>query len=440
MTQTAERMVDGTTQDLVAGATAATARARDSEEGLARVDAQLRVALLAIGLGATDHAHVAALWQHELSAAGHPGAHIGAAVAMGSVGAGADLDALDVGPAHLSLPVTVAVLEAQLSAGLAAADPLPAVAFGIEVGARCRRSVVGVRPGAGFHSVGVFGTVAASAGAAYALGLDARAIGRAISVGLTRAAGLSFNNAATWVGLTHFGWAAGHGVEAALFARDGMAVAGDLETALTTLAPGGSVDPEPLHTLEPQGIAADAAAFKWFPCNIYLNPVCLALERLAPDADTTSRITLTLPPVRHLDMPDPADVREARNSAQAVVAMATTGDGTYRSFSAWDAGRPAPGPLASLARILDRTTVTFDPARATDLRRSSASVLVVDRDGERQLECGLESFSTWDPVRARHLSDGVLPEDLSSVLFTAPAGAVYARLRAFLRERCLADA
>ena len=99
----------------------------------------------------------------------------------------------------------------------------------MEVGARLRAAITRVRPGIGFHSVGTFGTVAAAAAVAVLLNLDEDQAGNAFGIALTRASGLAMNNAMTDIGLTHFGWAAAHGLEAAWLATLGYTAATNLD-------------------------------------------------------------------------------------------------------------------------------------------------------------------------------------------------------------------
>src|SRR5262249_8474916 len=100
---------------------------------------------------------------------------------------------------------------------------LEAIVIGYEVACRLGRSV---QPGAlhhrGVHPTSVFGTLAAAASAAGAMGLDGASTGRAIALAGTRAAGLvAFGRRGGPKGL-RAGWAAAAGWDAAAFARRGF--------------------------------------------------------------------------------------------------------------------------------------------------------------------------------------------------------------------------
>jgi 2-methylcitrate dehydratase PrpD len=246
------------------------------------------------------------------------------------LGAAADLDPLDVGPAHLALPATVAAgVGAQLTQAPSerVAD---AVLAGMEAGARLRQAIFATRPGVGFHSAGTFGLFAAAAASARILELDSAATAAALAIALTRASGLAVNNTSTRIGLTHFGWAAAHGLEAAWLASNGLSASMQLEPILKTLFPGGRLD---FSAMSGNGVTClpDRIVFKAYPCNIYLNLVVSALAAAEPRP--IKRISLQMPPIRHLDQPRPLDVRAARNSAQAVAAIAALYPPTYRSFT-----------------------------------------------------------------------------------------------------------
>ena len=66
----------------------------------------------------------------------------------------------------------------------------------------------------------VRGGGAAAASASRALGLSPAACTDALAIALTRASGLAINSAASMIGMTHFGWGAAHGLEAALLASE----------------------------------------------------------------------------------------------------------------------------------------------------------------------------------------------------------------------------
>jgi hypothetical protein len=290
------------------------------------------------------------------------------AVLMGTLGAAADLDPLDAGPAHLALPAVAAVLAA---AGMRGADEsvfADAVCVGMEVGARLRAAITRVGPGIGFHSVGTFGVVAAAAGVAVLLSLDEDQAANALGIALTRAAGLASNNAMTDIGLTHFGWAAAHGLEAAWLATLGYTATTNLDQISGTLFPGSEVARD---ALDPAAALCWPAriVFKNYPCNIYLNPLVAILRD--DSGEPFEHVVIEMPPVAHLDNPAARGARQMRNSAQAVAAIASCLPCRYDSFTSAQIEVNA----ATISRLMSQAvTVVQTPAGSTDLLESEIRV------------------------------------------------------------------
>ena len=247
----------------------------------AALDGAIRSCMTAIALGGFEERRIvpiAAGLARRLGAspAGDVLHAMSDAVLMGTLGAAADLDPLDAGPAHLALPAVAAVLAA---AGLrpgAESSLADAVCIGMEAGTRLCASVGRVRPGIGFHSAGTFGVVAAAAGVGVLLGLDEGQAANACGIALTRAR-LASNNAMTDIGLTHFGWAAAHGLEAAWLATLGYTANTNLGQIAASLFPGSQVT---LDALAPEVPLTwpSRIIFKNYPCNIYLNPLVAILR------------------------------------------------------------------------------------------------------------------------------------------------------------------
>lgn len=323
---------------------------------------------------------------------------------LATLAGAADLDPMDPGPSHTVLPATLAsCVAASLSSSQRSADAREAasrsgVLAGVEAAWRIRRSVTGTRPGVGFHSAGVFGTIAAAAAAARTLGLDEPACANAVAIALTRAAGLAVNSAASMIGLTHFGWGAVHGLEAALLASEGWRASQDVDRALSSLFGEGRIDLSELTT-PPASTAASALVFKRYPCNIYLNLVVMLLEPLA--GRRLDRIEISMPWIPHLDCPRPGDLRQARNSAQAVAAIAGAGDTSYAAFS----GPPGPWmPSGEVSRLLGRVELVADRSAPTRLNEAvigvrawSDSALVLDASQ------AVRSMGHWGVEHARKL-------------------------------------
>jgi MmgE/PrpD N-terminal domain len=328
------------------------------------------------------------------------------AVLLGTLGAAADLDPLDAGPAHLALPTVAAVLAA---AGMRDADEsllADAVCIGMEVGARLRAAIKRVRPGIGFHSVGTFGVVAAAAGAAVLLNLDEDQAANAFGIALTRAGGLASNNAMTDIGLTHFGWAAAHGLEAAWLATLGYTATTGLEQIAGTLFPGCEIAPELLapDPLTP-GTALSWPAriiFKNYPCNVYLNPLVAILRDDSPEP--LGHVLIEMPPVAHLDNPVATGARQMRNSAQAVTAIAACLPCRYDSFTS----RQLDANATTISRLMSTAvTVVQTPDGPTDLLESEIRVTLTG-EGQAARTCVRKVAQTdiWDGSVAGRIVDG----------------------------------
>lgn len=340
-----------------------------SDDGV-RLDAAIRVSSFCVAVGAVFEPEAGEL------IGSYSSSHrtrelpqtILAAFAEATLGATADLDPMDRGPAHTALPATVA---AAGGAGLVDADSgavRRGIFEGLELAARVRTMLGEARPGSGFHSVGIFGTLAAAFAFARVLSLDDAGAAQAAGIALSRASGLSLNSAATRLGMSHFGWAAAHGVEAGWLAANDMTASLDLAEILEVFFPAATPDLRTTQTWATMPVAPGRLYFKQYPCNVYLNLVACALRELD---GTPDRLVVRMPAVRHLDEPAPKDMRAARNSVQAVAALAALEPISYRSFGrAFDPQRPDP----RIAALMQRVDVTLDANIPTDLASTSVAV------------------------------------------------------------------
>lgn len=392
------------------------------------VDAQLRAVVACIGfatltevnevpsfLGPTLRAQAPASLREALARAD----------ALGTIGAASDLDPLDRGPAHLALPSAVAAFV------LAQMHPVPrerfidAIAIGLECGARLRRAVTTVRPGVGFHSAGTFGLFAAAATSARLLGLDARRTTAAIAIAFTRAAGLALNSAQTRIGLTHFGAAASHGLEAALLAAEGWTASLRIDVVYQTLF-GVDGDFSKLGDAEFLTLSR-TPAFKHYACNLYINIAIRALLRLGP---TDGPIEILLPMVRHLDNAHPQDVRQLRNSVQGAIAAVALHGTSYRAFAA---STLRIGEDPALDRRMRSITVRMDPSRSTSL--DDARVEVTTEAGTEN--AAADELGPWTMTDLTRLRSGFEHETAAwaDSLFDAdPSDTFWAALRSMEQE------
>ncbi len=160
------------------------------------------------------------------TAVGHPRtlSAAGAAFVNGTAAHGEDYDdTFEGGPVHAGAVVVPAVLAACERHGGNGRSALIGIAIGIEV--ICRLSVVVPKAvhKAGFHPTAVFGTMAAAAAVAKALGLPPRRIVDALGVAGSTAGGIiEYLAEGAWTKRMHAGWAAQSGLRAALLARAGF--------------------------------------------------------------------------------------------------------------------------------------------------------------------------------------------------------------------------
>ncbi|WP_233235141.1 MmgE/PrpD family protein [Bordetella sp. LUAb4] len=338
---------------------------------------------------------------------------------LGTLAGASDLDPMDPGPSHTVLAATLAacvahsLVDAQRAGdsgngndgdgdGDGGSDALigSAVLAGVESAWRIRGAITGTRPGVGFHSPGVFGTLAAAAAGARVLGLAPDACASALAIALTRAAGLGINSAASMIGMTHFGWGALHGLEAALLASQGWDASRDLQRGLATLFGEDPARAAMQNLAMPGSKAADALVFKRYPCNIYLNLLVTMLEEVIQEGPV-DRIEVSMPWVPHLDCAAPKDLRQARNSAQAVAAIAGAGDISYAAFS----GQPGPWvPNASVARLLPNVRLHMDKEAPTGLKKAVIGVrawrgAALIQEDQRSMQ----SLQGWGADHARRL-------------------------------------
>lgn len=345
---------------------------------------------------------------------------MGHAVYESSLGAAVDLDPMSVGPAHLALPATIAAcVAAELFNKTSDEEIASAVVAGIEAGTRLRDTVHESRPGTGFHSSGTFGTIAAAAATSRLMGLSPKQFANAIGIAFTRMSGLAINSASSRICLTHFGWAAAHGLEAGWLAANGWDASHDAEAALHAIFPKSSID---LATLEPKDgelrFESATILFKRFPCNAYLNPVVIGLGGLDSDPD---RIEVQIPAIPHLNRPKPTNIREARYSAQAVAAISVRFPHVYKSFTESTVKLNVDN---ALNRMMSRVTVVMDQDAPTDLATASIGIRAWSH-GVQILNTTqeLRQLTEWSLQHAKDLMRGLASGWVSNVYQLPYAGA-----------------
>jgi 2-methylcitrate dehydratase PrpD len=148
----------------------------------------------------------------------------GAACVNGTAAHGEDFDDTYEGtPIHVGAVAVPAVLAICQENGRSGFDLLKGIAVTGEIA--CRMAVVQPtgQHRAGFHPTSVIGTIAAAAGVAAALGLDATQITNAMGTAGSMASGIiEYLAEGTWTKRLHPGWAAQSAVRAAYAARAGF--------------------------------------------------------------------------------------------------------------------------------------------------------------------------------------------------------------------------
>jgi len=161
------------------------------------------------------------------TAFGHAGSFnaYDAALINGTAAHGEDYDdTFEGGPVHSGAVIVPAVLAACEREGLGGDSLLLGVAVGVEL--MCRMALVapGATHKAGFHPTAVFGALAAAAGVAAALRLNATQIASAIGIAGSMASGIiEYLAEGTSTKRMHAGWSAQAGIRAALMARGNFA-------------------------------------------------------------------------------------------------------------------------------------------------------------------------------------------------------------------------
>ena len=145
----------------------------------------------------------------------------GAAVVNGVATHGEDFDdTLEGAPIRVGAMVIPAVLAACERFGRSGADAALGIVCGLEAVCRFNHIAPGAIHRAGFHPVGVIGTLGGTVGASVALGLNAHQMTMALGIAGSLASGiLEYLTDGAWTKRLHPGWAAQSGLRAALWGR-----------------------------------------------------------------------------------------------------------------------------------------------------------------------------------------------------------------------------
>lgn len=287
-----------------------------------------------------------------------------AALANGATSHALDYDDTHFG--HVGHP-SVAVIPAALALaevrGLSGGALLDALAVGLELACRTGAWLGRAHYQAGFHQTGTSGAFGAAAAAGRAIGLDEAAMGHALGLVATRAAGLK-GQFGTMGKPLNAGFAADVGLTCALLAEAGITSAPD--------AVEGAQGFGPTHADEAAGGAWNGLGSDWvFPdvsykfhaCCHGLHAMIEALQVLRPaigDPASIRRVEVRTNPrwLAVCDQPAPTTGLGAKFSYRLTAAMALHGVETagLDSYSAETCARP------DLQALRDRVEVVADPS------------------------------------------------------------------------------
>ena len=207
---------------------------------------------------------------------------------------------------------------------------------------------------AGWHSSGTLGGIGAAAACAHLLDLDEERVADALSIAMTRAAGMKAQFG-TPVKALHCGMAARAGVEAALLAKAGLRAGQDVADAFLALY-GDPASPGWGAALPLPTVAAHPPYRKPWPSCAYTHRIAEAAERIAHapgfEAVRVARgeVRMAAPYLAVAGVARPANADEAR-FASVFCAATMLLDRALLPCSFGDEQRARPGIVSLMARI-----------------------------------------------------------------------------------------
>ena len=322
-----------------------------------------------------------------------------AALANGTAAHALDYDDMCfVSMAHPSAPLVPALLAAAELTGASGARLLDAYVIGFEIETRFGRVMNPRHYQRGWHCTSTLGILGAAAGVSRLLGLDAPAIGHAIGIAASAAAGLK-ENFGTMVKPLHAGLAASNGVLAARLAQAGMSA-----SAAAIDGPQGF-----LHAMDSEGdsltgvledlgtrweLLDTGVTVKLYPSCAGTHPTLDAILDLQREmrfmAEDVEAIEIGVDPITPtvLLYDRPSSGLEAKFSMPYCVAAAVTHG--HVGLDTFDDGAVRDGALAALmSRITMHVDPSLDPSAApltqarVTVRLRHGRVLVRAADGAR---------------------------------------------------------
>lgn len=305
-----------------------------------------------------------------------------AALANGQMGHLLDFDDTHLGGVvlHASSPLLAALLALAEIRPVSGRDLIVAYAAGFEAGVRAGRGAPAHHEG-GWHLTGTLGTIAAGAGCARLLGLDAARVTHAIGIAATQAAGMQQNRGTLCKSL-HAGKAAASGLLAALLAERGFDSSDEILEGRRGFIRIYSATAAPERIMQDPGEPFELArnGYKPYACGVLLHPLIDAMIALRAQAALgtvdVDHIELQVHPlaVKITGVDDPATGLMSKFSINHSAAVAYL-DGVAGIAQYGDARAAAPDVLDFRPKIRVRTVDGF--------RREQALATLVARDGRR---------------------------------------------------------
>jgi len=304
-----------------------------------------------------------------------------AAVANGQMGHVLDFDDTHLG--GVILHTSTATMPALLSLGQhrhsSGQDLLVALVAAFEAGIRTGQAMPRHHHG-GWHLTGTLGTVAATAGSARLLGLDAKQTIYALGIGCTQAAGMQQNRGSDCKSL-HAGKSAYHGVLASMLASNGFNSSAEiLEGSLGFVRIYSATQNLPALTADlGKTWLITGNGYKPYACGVVLHPLidaAIKVSQLAkvPSADVAS-LEMTVHPdvIRITGVDTPGSGLMSKFSANHAAAVAYIDQaGGVQQFSNERAQEASVQAMRKIVQIKASPDLRLDQARAKITTKSGA--------------------------------------------------------------------
>ncbi|WP_237213662.1 MmgE/PrpD family protein [Falsiroseomonas oryziterrae] len=342
---------------------------------------------------------------------GHPGRRLGlldAPVVNGQMGHLLDFDDTHMGGVvlHTSSPLLAALLALAEHRPVSGRDLIVAYVGGFEAGVRAGQGAPAHHDG-GWHLTGTLGAIAAGAGSARLLGLDAKATNHAIGIATTQAAGMQ-QNRGTMCKSFHAGKAAASGALAALLAARGFNSSEEILEGKRGFTRIYSATATPDRITDSLGERFEIArnGYKPYACGVVLHPLIdamIALSRSAAlPADAVDHVELRVHPhaVKITGVDDPRSGLMSKFSINHSASVAYL-DGAAGIAQYADARATAPDVLAFRPKV----RVVVDEG----FRKDQAHAVLFATDGRRfEAPVAHASGTVDNPMSDRAIEDKFL--------------------------------